>query len=91
MAALQLEVGQEGLDQIQAVMYAVALEAIEEAKKSAAVDVRYMTKKQTCDYMGIAYLTLEKWIEQGLKVIKINQKVYIDRRDLDQFLLNHKR
>ena len=92
MTTIQFQLSEEHLKEFQGVMYQVALEAVEKAKKSASVDIRYMSKKETCDYMGgLAYLTLEKWIQQGLKVIKINQKVYIDRLDLDAFLMIHKK
>lgn len=91
MQVIQFQLSEEHLNDIQAAMYQIALNAVEKVKQDAKIDVRYMSKKDTCSYMDIAYLTLEKWIQEGLPTIKIGQKVYIDRHDLDKFLLAHKR
>lgn len=91
MPIVQFELSEDHLNNIQTALYQIALDAVEQVKRDAKIDVRYMSKKDTCTYMDIAYLTLEKWIQEGLPTIKIGQKVYIDRHDLDEFLLAHKR
>lgn len=91
MSLVQIQLSEDQLINLQTSMYQIALNAVEKVKQDAKIDVRYMSKKDTCTYMDIAYLTLEKWIQEGLPTIKIGQKVYIDRHDLDKFLLAHKR
>lgn len=91
MSLVQIQLSEDQLINLQTSMYQIALNAVEKVKQDAKIDVRYMSKKDTCTYMDIAYLTLEKWIQEGLPTIKIGQKVYIDRHDLDEFLLAHKR
>ena len=46
-----------------------------------------MSKKQTCEYLGIANRTLNEWIETGNIPYKHIGKTYrFNRNDLDKFM-----
>lgn len=48
----------------------------------------YMSKKQTCDYLGVAPNTLDKWIREGVDIPykQIGKTYRFNRNDLDKFM-----
>jgi len=47
---------------------------------------RYLAKKETCKYLKISNNTLDKWILQGLPVLRINGVLRFDRVAIDKWL-----
>lgn len=47
---------------------------------------RYLAKKETCKYLKISNNTLDKWIIQGLPVLRINGVLRFDRVAIDKWL-----
>lgn len=47
---------------------------------------RYLAKKETCKYLKISNNTLDKWILQGLPVLRINGVLRFDRLAIDKWL-----
>lgn len=47
---------------------------------------RYLAKKETCKYLKISNNTLDKWILQGLPVLRINGVLRFDRIAIDKWL-----
>ncbi|MDT2464417.1 helix-turn-helix domain-containing protein [Enterococcus avium] len=47
---------------------------------------RYLAKKETCKYLKISNNTLDKWIMEGLPVIRINGVLRFDRLAIDKWL-----
>lgn len=75
--------------------------SIEEALISAIFDITkeaqnslkqadlptYLTKRETCKYLGISNHTLSEWIEKGLVKYKRIGKIYrFNRFELDKFM-----
>lgn len=51
----------------------------------------YMKYKDAMTYLGIkSAVTLRKYIEQGLPVIKVGNSKRIKRSDIDDFMRTHK-
>lgn len=50
------------------------------------LDNRYLAKKETCKYLRISNNTLDKWILQGLPVLRINGVLRFDRIAIDKWL-----
>lgn len=47
----------------------------------------YMSKRQTCEYLGIANRTLDEWLKTGNIPYKHIGKTYrFNRNDLDKFM-----
>lgn len=49
-------------------------------------DNRYLAKKETCKYLKISNNTLDKWILQGLPVLRISGVLRFDRLAIDKWL-----
>jgi len=47
---------------------------------------RYLAKKDTCKYLKISNNTLDKWLLQGLPVLRINGIMRFDRIAIDKWL-----
>lgn len=50
------------------------------------LETRYLAKKETCKYLKISNNTLDKWILQGLPVLRINGVLRFDRVAIDKWL-----
>lgn len=84
---IKLPIPDEYFTQIKSMIYQVSLEAIENAKSSASLNKRYLTKAETQEYLSCSYVTLQNMIDNlGLPLIKINNKHYIDLKDLHEFM-----
>lgn len=55
------------------------------------IEKRYLNKKEAATYCGISYNTLQKFIHGGLKVVRIDSLVRIDRHDIDDFFDHNKK
>ena len=65
------------------------LNAFKEAKNNVYKDKfpLYLSKKQTCDYLGISNHTLNEWLADDLIPFKRVGKVYrFNRNELDKFM-----
>ena len=85
MEQLKVELPKEVTDAIKIEV----LNAFKEAKNNVYKDKfpLYLSKKQTCDYLGIANKTLNEWISTGDTPYKHIGKTYrINRYDLDKFM-----
>lgn len=49
-------------------------------------DKDFLNRKEVCAYLDISKDTLEKWIEDGLQIIKKNGKHYISKEHIKKFL-----
>lgn len=49
----------------------------------------YMNKKEACEYIGVSFNTLKKFIDQGLRVVEVAGIEMIRKVDVDEFFENH--
>lgn len=85
MEQLKVELPKEITDAIKIEV----IQAFQDAKKDTQEKVfpLYMSKKQTCEYLGIANRTLNEWISTGDIPYKHIGKTYrFNRNDLDKFM-----
>ncbi len=73
-------------DDMRAVLRRVAYEVIDEVRTKEQFAKEYMTQKEACKYLGIAYTTLQKWREMGLKISVIDGKTIVSKTALRAFL-----
>ena len=85
MAELRIPITQEIEQDIRELVLASVREAIDEAKSRPA-EKDYLTSKETQDYLGISYNTLQKWREQGLKAFRLEGVTLYSRRSIQEFL-----
>lgn len=53
---------------------------------NSKIENRYLAKKETCKYLKISNNTLDKWILEGLPVLRINGVLRFDRIAIDKWL-----
>lgn len=85
MEQLKVELPKEVTDAIKIEV----LNTFKEAKNDVYQDKfpLYLSKKQACEYLGIANRTLNEWIETGDIPYKHIGKTYrFNRNDLDKFM-----
>lgn len=70
-------------------IYTMVLEEVKNARTAAHLENRYLSKKETCAYLGIANNTLDKWIIAGLPMIHICGVVRFQREEIDKWLRNY--
>jgi len=68
---------------------AVYSEAMEQARRDFAITKELMTPQEVQAYVSISNGTLTKWIEKGLPIYQIDQKRYIKKSELHDFILQH--
>lgn len=61
------------------------IEELEREKKKS-----YLRQKEVCAEFGIGHATLKHWVACGLEEIWIENRVYYDRKDLEQYMNRHK-
>lgn len=86
MNEVQILLSDEQMKQLGNNVYTIMLKNITQVRQDTALDKRYLTKKETCQYLHIANNTLDKWIEQGLPKIAIEGVVRFDRQEVDEWL-----
>lgn len=53
-------------------------------------DKQYMNKKDVCDYLGISYPTLNKWVDAGLEYSLVDGKHYVFAKgDIAKFIKSY--
>lgn len=51
---------------------------------------RYMTKHQACQFMGVSFNTLQKYIHLGLRVVQVDSLTRLDQQDCISFMEQNK-
>jgi excisionase family DNA binding protein len=67
-------------------IYQMILTETKRVRADMLMNVRYLSKKETCEYLGIAYNTLTIWIEIGLPQIVIGGTIRLDRVEIDNWM-----
>ena len=65
------------------------LEALEQARRDMSITKEYLTVQETMKYMEISRNTLNKWLLEGLNIYRIDNKQYIKKSDLHNFIDQH--
>lgn len=83
--AIKVELPKEITDAIKEAV----IQAFQDAKNDTRKDdfPLYMSKKQACEYLGIANKTLNEWISTGdIPYKHIGRTYRFNRNDLDKFM-----
>lgn len=67
-------------------MYTLMVDEVRNARIAVHLENRYLSKKETCEYLGIANNTLDKWIDAGLPMIHLWGVVRFQREEIDKWL-----
>ncbi|NLJ70692.1 MAG: helix-turn-helix domain-containing protein [Clostridiaceae bacterium] len=65
------------------------LEALEQARRDMSITKEYLTVIETMEYMQISRSTLNKWLLEGLSIYRIDNKQYIKKSELHNFIDQH--
>lgn len=88
-AQISLSLPSEFTEQLEAQVQSVYLEAIEAAKNDVGVLREFLSIDEVCEIMDVSRNTLSNWIEAGLPKYRIQNKQYIKRRELNEFVSKH--
>lgn len=58
--------------------------------QSEGVQKPYMNKKEAAQYIGVSFNTLQKFIDNGMPVIKVDSVMLLSKKDIDEFLEKNK-
>lgn len=91
MNEVRIILSDEQMKQIGNSVYTIVLNNINQVRKDAGIDKRYLSKNEACQYLHISNNTLDKWVDQGLPKITIEGIVRFDRQAIDEWLrcFNH--
>lgn len=70
-------------------IYTTVTDAIEKARKEEQHAKPYLNKKEMCQWLGISYATLTKFIAYGLPVANIDGMKLIGKETAIKFLKEH--
>lgn len=65
------------------------LEAIDQARRDMSITKEYLTLNEVMEYMQVSRNTLSKWLLNGLNIYRIDNKQYIKKSDLHNFIDSH--
>lgn len=85
-STVQILLSSEQEASLKQYVYTTILDEIKKARSDARLDIRYLSKKETCTYLGIANNTLDKWIGAGLPLIRVCGVVRFNREQIDKWL-----
>lgn len=86
MNEVKITLSDEQTKELNAIIYTIFTDQIKQVQKDASMNKKYLTKKETCQYLHISNNTLDKWISQGLPKITIEGVVRFDKEAVDQWL-----
>ncbi|KAA9301934.1 MULTISPECIES: helix-turn-helix domain-containing protein [Aerococcus] len=88
---LQFELPKDFNDQLKASLIYLYRDAMEEAKRDCAVTREMLTIDEACSMYNTSRNTItEKWHkEMGLPLSKLGNKIYIERKVLNDFIRAH--
>lgn len=88
MAQIQFELSDEVQKQLEELFQQSARQVFKEVREKELHTKEYMKLKEACEYVGISYGTLQKWIrEEDLKVIDVSGIKMIAKQTINTFLL----
>ena len=70
-------------------IYTLVVEEVRNARTAVHLESRYLSKKEACEYLGIANNTLDKWIDVGLPMIHLWGVVRFQREEIDKWLRDY--
>lgn len=85
-STLSIVLADSQLNELRQEIYQMILVETKRVRADMRLNVRYLSKKETCEYLGIAYNTLTIWIEMGLPQIVIGGTIRIDRVAVDKWM-----
>ncbi|MCK1975704.1 helix-turn-helix domain-containing protein [Jeotgalicoccus huakuii] len=86
---IPLIISDETIIAIQDVINQAIIEATNDSDYRNKKQKLYMNKKEACEYVGVSFNTLKKFIDEGLRVVEVAGIEMIRKVDIDDFFENH--
>lgn len=86
---IPLVISDETINAIQKVINEVIVEATTDSELINKRQKMYMNKKEACEYIGVSFNTLKKFIDEGLRVVEVAGIEMIRKVDVDEFFESH--
>ncbi|OFU49893.1 helix-turn-helix domain-containing protein [Aerococcus sp. HMSC10H05] len=89
--SLQLQIPPEFNDRLKEELKDVYVSAMEEAKRDFGYMKEYLTIKEACQFVSVSNNTfMNNFIAEGLPVYRVNNKQYIKKVELNNFISQHR-
>jgi len=85
--AFEVVFSEEQKKDISSQTYEIVSEAIRKARNDAGMDKMFLNKKETCDYLGVANNTFDKYFKD-LKAHNVNGFLVYSKKEIDEFVFN---
>ena len=85
---MQVILPDEQVQQIQLLLAELIKKEIENRLNNSNLDSPFLSKQQTCHYLGISNKTLDSWIKKGLPYIRVGKTIRFDKAEINRWLQN---
>lgn len=86
---LQLTLPEEISTMLKSMAHKAYCEAVEQARRDVSITKTIFTVEEVCDLLNISRNTLTSYFDLGLVRSKINNRIYVRKHHLDDFLDKH--
>jgi hypothetical protein len=83
---IKIPLPHEVQNDLRAMISNLAREVIQDVKGKEAEAKPYMSAKEACAYLGVAFGTLQKFEALGLKKCRIEGKILFKKSTIDEFM-----
>lgn len=88
--SIQLELPDSFKDELQRSLEEVYKASLETARRDVGAFKTYLSVEEVCKMLGISRNTLtSQYFENGLERYKIGNKIYVKKKELDQFISSY--
>lgn len=67
----------------------IYLEALAQARRDMNITKEFLSLPETLKYLNISRNTLNKWLEKGLNIYRIENKQFIKKSEIHEFIEKH--
>ena len=90
MTAISIELPEQFNHELTESLRIIYLEAMEQARRDASVTKKFLTIEEVMQLYSVSRGTITKWIENGLPISKLDNKRYIEKEDLHDYIRQYK-
>lgn len=80
----------EQLVMLQAQVHDIVKDEVGNFRSELGLHMKYLKKRQVCDYLNLSNNTVDKLIADGMPTIKVQGIVLYDKTEIDDWLKSHR-
>lgn len=92
MANISIPIPEDTENAIRALLEGIARDVITKTAEKEINAKQYLSMNETCEYIGISFGTLQRWIrEEDFPIIHIQGKKFADKKTIHEFMKSHEK